>query len=202
MNIIILGDKYQKRMKSKGCSGLIKYNNQPIIAQQFKIINKYFPNSKIAYIYGFDSKRLVSYIHKHLPQDIDLLYNSCYDKLNYGYSLYLAKDYLDDDCIIMFGDKLINNIFKNFNPEIGSQIFVNAKQKSKLGCVIGDNRIYNVCYDLDNYLSETYFISKKDTPILKHIINNKFNHNCFIFEIINKMIDSNSNITPHFISNK
>jgi choline kinase len=202
MNIIILGDKYQKRMKSKGCCGLIKYNNQPIVVHQYKTINKYFPEAKIVYVCGFDSKRLVSYVKKHLPSNIDILYNKNYDKLNYAYSLYLAKDYLNDDCIILFGDKTFNNIFKGFDTQFGSQIFVNTKQKSKLGCIIDENKVYNICYDLDNYLLETYFVCKRDTSLLKTILDNKLNHNCFVFEIINKMIDLNSNISPYFTSSK
>ena len=38
MNIIVLGDKFQKRMKSKGCVGLIKINNKSIIQLQHKTI--------------------------------------------------------------------------------------------------------------------------------------------------------------------
>ena len=71
MNIIILGDKYQKRMKSRGCVGLIKYNNKNIISHQYKTLHSIFPNANIIYVYGFDNKRFISYINKNIL----ILYN-------------------------------------------------------------------------------------------------------------------------------
>lgn len=199
MNIIILGDKHQKRMKSKGCVGLMKHNNKNILNHQYKIIRTVFPNSKIIYIYGFDSKRFSSYIAKNITNYHNTVFvnNHQYDTHNNVYSLDLIKNHLNEHCLIFFGDHIIQtSLFKQFHLTSESQVFINNKIKTRLGCVINNNRIDNISYDLENYLSEIYFISKNQIEHFKHLISNPKNHNHFIFEILNKMIDSNQNIKP------
>lgn len=205
MNILILADKYQKRMKSKGCVGLIKVNNKHIITHQYQTLKNTFPDSQIIYIHGFDSKRLLSHIEKNnkIYKDLHLIYNKNYENYNSAYSISLAKDFLNEDCMILFGDNIIkSNAFNHFNQTRNSQIFIQPKHKSKLGCVVNSHKIESISYDLDNYLSEVYFVSKQDIDKLKSLINNKIYYNYFVFEIINKMIDLNCNISPCFITYK
>lgn len=202
MNIIILGDKYQKRMKSRGCVGLIKLNHKNILYHQYKTLKTKFPNANIIYVYGFENKRFISYVNKNMLTypDITLINNHNYDKYNNTYSLSLLHEYLNKDCLIMFGDSIIkNNTFNNFKFTEESQVFINIKNKTRLGCIINHSIIENISYDLENYLSEIYFISKNQINIFKEFIRNPINHNCFIFEIINKMIDHNQKIIPFYI---
>ena len=201
MNIIVLGDKFQKRMKSKGCVGLIKINNKSIIQLQHKTIKHLFPESKIVYVYGFEGKRLHTFLTKNilLNNDIIAVYNSHYEKYNNAYSLSLIADFLDDDCLILFGDTIISKkTFAKFNTNNGSQVFLSKKNKNRLGCIINDGKIENISYDLDNYLSEIYYLTKEDMLTIKHLLNNKVNSNYFIFEIINKLIDMDKPIYPFF----
>lgn len=202
MNIIILGDKYQKRMKSKGCVGLIKLYNKNILTHQYKGLKTKFPNANIIYVYGFDNKRFVSYVNKNVLNypNIKLIYNPNYDKYNNVYSLNLINDYLNQDCLILFGDYVIKNTtFTNFKRTNESQIFISSKTKTRLGCIINNNMIENISYDLDNYLSEIYFISKNQIEIFKSLVTNPAHHNYFIFEMLNKMIDINQKIIPYYI---
>jgi hypothetical protein len=67
--------------------------------------------------------------------------------------------------------------------------------------VINNSKIENIAYDLDNYLSEIYFLTKNHSIMIKDLLKNKINHNCFIFEIINKLIDMDQNISPLFSEN-
>lgn len=206
MNIIIIADKFQKRMKSKGCVGLIKINNRTnVIQNQLSALKIFYPKAKIIYIYGFENKKFLSFINKNpiLSENIDYVYNENYLTHNYAYSLYLAKNYLNDNTIILFGDHILNpKIFENFDKNKGSQMFINKKQKNRLGCIIHDNKIENISYDLDNYLSEIYYLSKSDSIKLQQIVSNSAYHNYFIFELINKMIDQNIILSPFFIDNK
>lgn len=202
MNIIILGDKYQKRMKSRGCVGLIKLNNKNILTHQYKVLKHKFPNANIVYVYGFDNKRFVSYVNKNILMysNITLVHNPNYDKYNNVYSLNLVNNYLNQDCLILFGDYIPKNTtFNNFKITKESQVFINLKTKTRLGCVVNHNTIENISYDLDNYLSEIYFISKNQIDIFKNLITNQIHYNHFIFEMFNKMIDSNQKIIPYYI---
>lgn len=202
MNFIILGDKFQKRMKSKGCSGLIKVGKNSNIDLQYKYIKKYFPSSKIIYISGFESKKLAVYLSQNAEyyKNLILVNNTHYTDYNYTYSLSLAKTYFDNNTFILFGDTVIdNNTFKKFNTRNGSQILL-QKTKNELGCIITQDTIKNIAYDLDNYLSNIYYICKSDMLLLKSLIcANDLYRNYFIFEIINILIEKNIRFKPLII---
>lgn len=204
MNVIIIGDKFQKGMKSKGCVGLININRSTIIHHQYKIIKNTFPQANIIYVYGFEGKKLVSFIDKNYTyKDLTMIYNKCYESHNASYSLFLAKEFLNEECLLMFGDNILHSkTFNNFSNLRYSQVFINNKQKNKLGCIINNNKIENISYDLNNYLSGIYFLSKSHANTIKNLIENQIYHNFFIFEMVNKLIDMNQNICPVFANYK
>jgi choline kinase len=203
MNCIILGDKFQKRMKYRGCVGLININNKTILQHQYENIKRVFPYSEIIYVYGFEQKRFSNYIDRSLlKNNITTIYNPNYNIYNHGYSLSLAKDYLNDDCFIMFGDHILNyRIFNNFQKN-NSQLFVNTKQKNTIGCIINDKKITNISYDLDNYLLDIYYLSKQHSILLQKLITNPRLYNYFIFELFNQLIDYNQDLYPYFVNQK
>lgn len=204
MNFIILADKYQKKMKSKGSLGLLKINTRTnMIDYQYKQIKSFFPKAKIIYVYGFDHKKIENFLIEKNYKDLIELYNPDYEKYNFTHSLKIASDYLDKECIITFGDVAFKaEIFKNFDKKNGSQIFINKKQKHNIGCVINDNHIMNISFDLDNYLSQIYYLGKKDAKVLQTLIIEEKLKNYFVFEIINKLIDNNIIFTPFIKNNK
>lgn len=205
MNFVILGDKFQKRMKSKGCIALLKPNHKTtIIQQQYINIKNIFPKSNIVYVYGFEAKKFCNFISKNhqLKSNLISIHNSEYEKYNSVYSLYLAQEYLDDECCILFGENMLNShLFDKFDKSLGSQIFVNKKNKNKLGCIINDTKIENISYDLDNYLCEIYYLTKDHSAVLKNLIQDEKYHNYFVFEIFNKLID-HIEIKPFFTTNR
>jgi choline kinase len=199
MNIIILGDKFQKKMKSKGCMGLFKIKNKYRIVEQYEIIKKIFPTANIFYIYGFESKKLLNSLQKYddLVRDVSFIYNDRHDKYNYGYTLSLASEHINDDIIICFGDTTLSNINLLRVKDEYSKIII-GNNSNELGCVISNSKIENIFYDLENPIEEIYFIKKQDISILKQILENKSLgiNNMFIFEIINQMIDKNVMFKP------
>lgn len=194
MNIIIVADKFQKRMKSKGCVGLIKDNkNKTILEKQYATIKNAFGSVNIAYVYGFDCKRFESFFtkNKHNLSEINPIYNSHYETYNTICSIDEAKEFLQDECVILFGDtSLSKQTFKRFDPTIGSQLFLSDNSHSTLGCILDGNNVQNISYQLDNTLSEIYYLCKEDASALKQIIETKKFHQYFLFELINKLIDN------------
>jgi CTP:phosphocholine cytidylyltransferase-like protein len=205
MNIIILADKYQKRMKSKGCVGLIRCNKLNLIETQMKYLKAKFKNANIVYVYGFDGKKLLSYLTKNslISNDLSLIYNEAYDKFNNAYSLSLAKEYLNDDCLILFGDNPIGaRIFNKFNAETLSQIFIAPQLRNRIGCIIQENRIENICFDLDNYLYDIYYLKQNDAMLLKEMLDDDSIKNYFVFELINQLISKNIPFQPFILDKK
>lgn len=197
MNFIILADKYIKGMKSKGGTGLVKVNSRyNLFETQHKIITKNFKNSKIIYVYGFDGKKMAHFFDKKKYSNVIPIYNENYEKYNNTYSLSLAQKYMDKDFFVLFGYSIFKKeIFQNFNKTY-SQIFVNNKTKNHIGCVINENSVNHICFDLTNYIMDIYYISKKDSPLMKELTTISKYKNCFIFEILNKMIDLGIDIKP------
>ena len=55
-------------------------------------------------------EKLRSYINNNFPQlQVSYVYNPKYDRTNYIYSLYLTKEIIDDDVILMHGDMVFEN---------------------------------------------------------------------------------------------
>lgn len=205
MNFIILADKFNKGMKSKGCLGLLDINKKNNILEfQYNNIKKIFPRAKIIYVYGFDHKKMKSFLDHKKHKDLIGIYNPDYEKYNYTHSISLTADYLNDNCFITFGDIIFKHqTFKTFIKDKNkSQIFVNNKIKNQIGCTIINNNVINISFDLENYLSHIYYICKKDIEHLNKLVHNSKLRNCFIFEIVNKMIDSNISFTPVINNNK
>lgn len=190
MNCIIIADRYNKGMKSKGCTGLIRINKKYNVFQnQYKTIKKKFPNSKIIYVYGFENKKIENYL-KINYEDVTAIYNDKFDSAGYCHSLNCVKQYLNKDCLLFFGDLITKpEVFDNFDKK-NSHIYVNKKNHSNLGCIIDNNEILqNISYDLDNYLMNMYYFNKKDIKILSLIVSEYKNRNCFVFEAVNRMVD-------------
>lgn len=199
MNCIIIGDKYQKGMKSKGCSALMRMNKQStIIDNQYDTLTNLFDDLNITYIYGFDAKRLLDFVEQK-KYNIDMVYNQDYEKYNDGYSLGLVSDKLDGDTLVLLGyQTLTSKISKKIDGlKHNSGVFVtNNMSDPKIGCVIHDNSITTFNFGLSNYIYDIYYINKECSSYLKSILSTNKHHNYFLFELLNKILDSGLTIKP------
>lgn len=202
MNCIIIGDKPVAGMKSKGWVGTIAVNKRDNLVQnQIRVISKIFPNAKIVYIYGFDEKKAFTYFEEMTHRNLIPIYNNKYDTHGQMYSLGLAHEYLNQNTLIFPGDILLKpSIFDKFNNK-ESQIYI-KKSYDDLGCTINKRgKIEHISYYLKNYLANVYYFNKKNTEILRPITRETSMRNYFLFEAINKMIDSGVRFSPTLISN-
>lgn len=203
MNCIIIADKFNKGMKSKGCNGLIPINKKSNLFQnQYRVIKKVFPSSKIIYIYGFESKKIRNYLTNNYD-DVVSVHNKDFDTSGYIKSLSCASKYLGNSSLIFFGDLILSTqMFKHFDKK-RSQVFVNKKTKNTLGCTIDNqNFVQNISYGLDNYLTNMYYIHKKDMPSFKYYVDEDKYRNYFLFEIVNNLIDTGTQFNIVMNNNK
>ena len=101
-------------------------------------------------------KILIDYCYRlNLPINFKFVKNPIYDSTNYIYSMYLAKNYLDDDIVLMHGDLVFDNeVLKNvlqFNnsvmvvsstltlPEKDFKAVINNGQIKKVGIEFFEN---------------------------------------------------------------
>lgn len=198
MNCIILGDKYKKGMKSKGCSALISFNKSTILHNQYSVLKQAFPSCKIIYIGGFESKKVETLIIKQYT-DIIFINNDLYEQKNEGYSLFLSKDFLNENTIIVSGYSILEDkLWKTFSIHDYSQVFVSSRNDNEIGCAIQNNSVLHIDFGLDNHITDMYYICKAHIGYLKNVIEDQSHHNCFLFEIINKLIDNNLTVKPYY----
>lgn len=199
MNILILGDKYEKGKKSQGSQALISYNSKlKYIDHQHNTLQEWFPKANIYYVYGLGDKKFLSYYNNNKKLGtIGIVYNPEYEIKNDVYSVYLCKEnVLSEQLLIIYGNSSIkkNQIQKILKSQ-KSSIFRNPDNTiSDIGCVYQNNTVLNIAYDLDTKISNMYYICKKDMDYFKSAIYNHNHHNKFLFEIFNMMIDEKISI--------
>jgi choline kinase len=191
MNIIILGDRYKKGMKSKGCVGLIKINNTTNIFQkQYNQIKSFFPDSRIIYISGFESKKFSSFLKKHdKNQEVIHLENDLFAKTNSGFSLNLAREYLDTNCLVIDGSTNISDsLLKNIKTTQDKNLVCIGNKSGDIGCILNNSRVDSLNIDIDNRIYDVFYVTQHTALRLQDIIEHNY-HNAFLFEIINILID-------------
>lgn len=198
VDIIILGSKPIKGMKSKGPLsdvGILK--NQTLIENQIKNIKKKININKIFYVGGYRFADLL----KH--QNINYINNSQYDIKNNGYSLKLALAQSNADRVLIIFNKVIlsHNIFHFFNFNY-SQIFISDYIDYSVGSTLNNSSIINLFYNLDNKCCGIYYITGHELKCLKEICLRDNIDNVFIFEIINRTIDMGGNYRFNKVTNK
>lgn len=202
MNIIILGDKFQRGLKSKGCAALLRAGTtETLLELQIKNIRKIYSDADITYIYGFDSQKFLSFIDsKNL--NVKTVFNKNFDRYNEAYSLRVALDNVENvsDALLFNGYILPSyKMFKTLDQK-QSKVFIHTSLKGRLGCIINNEKIEHIFFGLNNYLQDMYYIQKHDLEKIKNICSAEGNRNCFLFEIINLAIDKGCTFYSHNIT--
>ena len=79
-------------------------SKETIISRQLRLLAEYNIND-VVITTGYFDEVLINYCNSlEMPLNITFVKNPLYDRTNYIYSIYCAKDYLDDDIILMHGD--------------------------------------------------------------------------------------------------
>ncbi len=134
-----------------------------------------------------------------LPLEIKFIKNPVYDKTNYIYSIYCAKDILDDDIILMHGDLVFDNevLFKVANCDTSCMTVSSTLPlpEKDFKAVVLNNKIVKIGIDFfDNSMAAQplYKLLKKDWNVwLDEIINfcDNNNTNCYAENAFNEISD-------------
>ena len=83
--------------------------HETILSRQLKLIAE-AGIEEVVITTGYYDGVLVNYCQSlNLPLHFTFVKNPIYDQTNYIYSIYCAKEYLDDDIILMHGDLVFEN---------------------------------------------------------------------------------------------
>jgi len=205
MKVIILNAGIGKRLapltyKIPKC--LIKIsNNTTILDHQLKIIINLGFKDFILPTGPFEDQ-IINHIDRNYPNiNVQYVNNPVYDKTNYIYSLYLAKDIIDDDVLYSHGDLIFSeNLVKLLlNSKDKDCVLVNkdipAPIKDFKASILEDriNKIgVNIFGENSAFLAPLYKLSKNFMiRWLAHIDNfvKKKRLNCYAEDALNEILD-------------
>jgi len=107
---IILAAGLGSRLKpliNKNPKPLVKVNGKPILSfilDAFEMAGI----KKIIIVVGYDKEKIISFCSDYPKPNFIFIENTKFDSTNNLYSLYIARNYLDDDSILIDGDTLVH----------------------------------------------------------------------------------------------
>ncbi len=146
-------------------------NDETIFERQLRLLHECGINEFIVTVGPFKEQLIEASKAKHL-RDCEFIFveNPIYDKTNYIYSMYLARDYFDDDVIVLHGDLV-------FNKKLVRDI-IDCKYTS-LGCV-----------NKSKALPEKDFKARIINGCVHEVSINIFDEDCFAFQPFYKLSKS------------
>lgn len=201
-SIIYLNAFPDKKIKSLGNKGLIKIShNKYLIDYNLSMINKFYNNSNIIVVGGFESKKLLKYLTNSKAftkskNDLNYIEHQPDDRWNIGKSIYEALINNETESATIYNSSLFLDpkIFITAKKQTSSFVLCKSGKADGVGCVTNNNLITQCFYGLENTIYDFLYLDKNALSFLKkHIINSNIDK-LYLFEIINLCVDNNIEI--------
>lgn len=184
MKAIILNSGIGKRLfpltrKIPKC--LVNLNGKSILEYQLISLKKHNITDIIMTTGPFE-KKIIEFISNNFPElKVKYVFNPKFRTTNYIYSLYLTKDYIDDNVLMLHGDLVFDN-------KVLDKI-INCKKKN---CALLNRTIP---------LPKKDFKGRIETGYVKEIGINVFGNNCYFLAPIYKLTNKAMHIWLNEIAN-
>lgn len=159
MKAVILAAGLARRMEAKTPKPLLSLFGLPIIEHSIRKLK----GCDIVVVYH--EKEIERYLKKKFP-NIKFVYNDSPEREN-GWSLYLAKEHVDEDFLLLMGDHYYGEKFFEFDELNETTVFVseycvNANEATKVK--IEDGKVANIGKGLKeyDYFDTGFFYCKKE----------------------------------------
>ena len=141
---------------------------ETILSRQLNLISE-AGIDEVVITTGYYDSVLVSYCNSlDLPLHITFVKNPIYDQTNYIYSIYCAKDYLDDDIILMHGDLVFEGeVFDRVLASEASCMTVSSTlplPEKDFKAHVVDGKVMAVGVDIFNEAMEAQALYKLNKP--------------------------------------
>lgn len=143
-------------------------SGESIFERQLRILHECGINEFIVTVGPFKEQLINASKEKHLNGcKFTFVENPIYDKTNYIYSMYLARDHIDDDVLMLHGDLVFNK---------------------KLACDIINSNIPSLgCVNKAKALPEKDFKARVINDCVQEVSINIFDDNCYAFQPFYKL---------------
>jgi hypothetical protein len=197
-SIIYLNAFPDKKIKSIGNKGLIKLSNSKcLIDYNINILNKYYSNSEIIIVSGFESKKLFKYLNHtnaFAKSKNNILYteHNPDDGWNVGKSISTALVNNTSDTATIYSSSLFIDpkVFDKIKKQPTSFVLSRTGKNDGVGCITNDDMIAQCFYGLENTIYDFVYLDQKAFDFLKQYIKYKNIDKLYLFEIINLCIDN------------
>jgi hypothetical protein len=201
-SIIYLNAFPDKKIKSLGNKGLIKIShNKHLIDYNLSLLNKFYNNSTIVIVGGFESRKLLKYLNNNnsfSKSKNQLIYieHSPDDRWNIGKSISEALINNDADSATIYNSSLFLDpkIFNIAQNQSTSFVLCKSGKNDGVGCITNDNVITQCFYGLENTIYDFLYLDKNAFSFLKNYIKNSNINKLYLFEIINLCVDNSIQI--------
>ena len=186
-SIIIPAAGIGRRMRIHGPKSLIPIQGgKTILSNQLENIKECFRHYEIVLIGGYQIDKLT----RDIPKNTKIIYNKNYEKTNVLDSIRLGlEEITTDKVIILYGDLIFNKNCLNLPFYNSSAIVIcNTMQKEEVGCIIENNTIENMFYQLPNKWAQISYFTGFELYKLKNLCNHDNYRMWFGFEAINTII--------------
>ncbi len=178
-----------RRMKSYGPKSLIyiDHSNNTIIDNQLKIIKKLFDKYTIIVVCGFESDKIMDYI----PNHIITIENERFQTTNVIRSIGIGlRATTGNHVLIIYGDLVFNKYALNCNFDESCMI-INRDTISDngVGCIIQEEYIENISYDLTNKWGQIVYLTGKELDLFRQFCWDPRNEKKFGYEGLNEVIE-------------
>lgn len=193
LSVIILCAGIGYRMKSYGAKALLKFSDgSRVIDRIIESVELTYNCPEVIVTTGFESDKIASY----LPKNIHIVENQLYESTNTVEELRLGLNVAtNDNVLLIHGDLIFDTELLKSIPKGQSCIVCdenNTLPDDDIGVTSYSNIATILAYDLPvkwGYISQ---FDEKDVELLKKVISDRSKSKCFVFEVINEMIDKGS----------
>jgi len=210
ISVILLSTLPDNGIKSLGTKSLLKINEKYFIEYQLENIKTALKGLKfeIIVVSSFDTNKTVKSL-AHLNKKYNLSIVK-YDKenINFGGAMIHGLDQINGSTALVmnygcfFKTHVINHLCRKNNNVIGLVNDLKIYDNLRVGCSINDNKIEHLFFGLNDYKFFDMLVLNSDTiQFIKQNINSTINHNKFLFEIVNFILDNNISFEYEIIKN-
>jgi hypothetical protein len=209
-SIIYLNAFPDKKIKSLGNKGLIKLShNKCLIDYNLHLLNKYYSNSEIIIVGGFESKKLFKYLN-HSNAFIKSKNNILYtehnpdDRWSVGKSISTALINNSAESATIYSSSLFIDpkVLDQTRKQSSSFVLCKSGKNDSVGCITNNDCIAQCFYGLENTIYDFIYLDKNAFEFLKTYIKYKNIDKLYLFEVINLCIDNGIQIKLFNINKK
>ena len=199
-NAIILAQEITKGMKSLGPKCLLSiHKNTTIIEYQIQYLKKYYPSINIYICTGFEQDKIIKTTERF--KNIQYHYTDSYEQTNQAETLIRCiKTFNINNNALVISNGLIPIAKIPIKTEQASIQVTDKHQKIQfeIGTISNESMSY-LFYGLPFKWTESIFLNKSAILSILNISNNQICNNMFLFELINLLMDSGTDIRIQYL---